>query len=64
MWNRYHSGLAPETLAVIRSVWDLLGAWGMRWLRQAGLPGGDNQVLASELELLEMGTRETCESRG
>jgi len=36
----------------------------MRWLRQAGLPGGDNQVLASELELLEMGTRETCESRG
>jgi hypothetical protein len=44
----------PEVLSQSLDVSDLFGAPGMEWLRQAILPNQDNQLLASELELLQV----------
>lgn len=52
----------PEIVSQAPEVSDLFGASGMEWLRQAVLPGQDNQLLASELELLEVLKRKISES--
>ena len=54
----------PEIVTQAPEVSDLFGASGMEWLRQAVLPGQDNQLLASELELLEILKRKISESNG
>ena len=54
----------PEILSQAPDVTDLFGASGMEWLRQAVLPGQDNQLLGSELELLEVLKRKISESNG
>jgi len=43
---------------------DLFGASGMEWLKQVVLPGQDNQLLASELELLEVLKQKISASNG
>jgi transposase len=43
----------PEVLSEAPEASDLFGAAGRQWLRQIALPGEDNTLLASELELLE-----------
>ncbi len=52
----------PEIVSQAPDVSDVFGATGMEWLRQAVLPGQDNQLLASELELLKILKREISES--
>ena len=42
----------PEALLQAPEVSDLFGATGIQWLSQIVLPGEDNQLLTSELELL------------
>jgi transposase len=42
----------PEVLCQAPKASDLFGAAGMQWLSQTVLPGEDNMLLASELELL------------
>ena len=54
----------PETVTQAPDVSDLFGASGMKWLRQAVLPGQDNRLLTSELELLEILKRKIFESNG
>jgi transposase len=54
----------PEIVSQAPDVSDLFGASGMKWLRQAMLPGQDNKLLASELELLEVLKRKISESNG
>ncbi len=54
----------PEILSRAPDVSDSFGASGMEWLRQVVLPGRDNQLLASELELLEVLKRKICQSNG
>jgi len=54
----------PEIVSQAPDVSDLFGASGMEWLRRAVLPGQDNQLLASELELLEVLKRKISESNG
>lgn len=54
----------PEILSQAPDVSDLFGASGMAWLRQLVLPGQDNQLLTSELELLEVLRRKISESNG
>jgi len=54
----------PEILSQAPDVSDLFGASGMMWLRQAVLPGQDNRLLTSELELLEILKRKISESNG
>ena len=54
----------PEILSLAPDVSDLFGASGMKWLRQAVLPGQDNRLLSSELELLEILKRKIFESNG
>jgi len=54
----------PEVVAQAPDVSDLFGASGMEWLRQAVLPGQDNRLLTSELELLEIPKRKISESNG
>jgi transposase len=54
----------PEILSQAPDVSDLFGASGMAWLRQAVLPGQDNQLLTSELELLEVLKQKISESNG
>jgi len=54
----------PEILSQAPDVSDLFGASGMEWLRQTVLPGQDNRLLASELELLEVLKRKISESNG
>jgi len=54
----------PEIVTQAPDVSDLFGASGMAWLRQAVLPGQDNQLLVSELELLEVLKRKISESNG
>jgi transposase len=44
----------PEILLQAPDVSDLFGASGMEWLRRAVLPGRDNHLLASEIELLQV----------
>jgi len=43
----------PEVLLQAPDVSDLFGAAGMQWLSQTALPGEDNKLLTSELELLK-----------
>jgi len=43
----------PEVLLQAPEVSDLFGAAGMQWLSQTVLPGEDNKLLTSELELLK-----------
>jgi transposase len=54
----------PEIVSQAPDVSDLFGASEMEWLRQAVLPGQDNQLLAAELELLEILKRKISESNG
>jgi transposase len=54
----------PEVLPKAPDVSDLFGASGMAWLKQVELPGQDNQLLTSELELLEVLKRKISESNG
>lgn len=54
----------PQVLSQALDVSDLFGASGMEWLKQIELPGEDNRVLASELELLEVLKRKISESNG
>jgi len=54
----------PEVLSQAPEVSDLFGASGMQWLRQVVLPGQDNQLLPSELELLEVLKQKISESNG
>jgi transposase len=54
----------PEVASQSPDVTDLFGASGMEWLRQVVLPGEDHQLLASELELLEVLKRKIYESNG
>ena len=42
----------PEVVSQAPEVADLFGAAGMQWLGQTVLPGEDDELLASELELL------------
>jgi transposase len=42
----------PEVLSQAPKVSDLFGTTGIQWLSQIELPGEDNQLLTSELELL------------
>jgi transposase len=43
----------PEVLSQAPEASDLFGAAGMQWLSQTALPGEDNKLLTSELELLK-----------
>jgi len=54
----------PDVLHLAPDVSDLFGASGMEWLKQTVLPGEDNRLLASELELLEVLKRKISESNG
>jgi transposase len=54
----------PEIVSQTPDVSDLLGVSGMEWLRQVILPGQDNQLLASELELLEVLKQKISGSNG
>jgi len=62
--NRIHTILDrhPEILLQAPDVSDLFGASGMEWLRQTILPGHDNHLLASEIELLNVLKQKTSES--
>jgi transposase len=44
----------PEAITQAPDVSDLFGTSGMKWLAQVVLPGHDNQLLASELGLLQV----------
>ena len=52
----------PEILLQAPDVSDLFGASGMEWLRQTVLPGKDNYLLASEIELLQVLKQKIFES--
>ena len=54
----------PEVVSQAPDISDLFGASGMAWLRQVVLPGQDNQLLASEIELLELLKQKISESNG
>lgn len=64
--NRIHTILDrhPEALSEAPDVSDLFGASGFEWLKQVVLPGQDNQLLPSELELLEVLKWKISESNG
>jgi len=64
--NRVHTILDrhPEVLSEAPDVSDLFGATGMEWLKHLTLPGQDNQLLTSELELLCVLKRKISESNG
>ncbi len=64
--NRIHAILDrhPELLSQAPDVSDLFGASGMGWLKHVVLPGQDNRLLASELELLEVLKGKISESNG
>ena len=64
--NRIYTTLDrhPEVLSEVPDVSDLFGASGIEWLKQVVLPGQDNQLLASELELLEVLKRKISQSNG
>ena len=53
--NRIYNilGRHPDILSEAPEVSDLFGAAGVKWLTQVVLPGDDNDILASELELLK-----------
>jgi len=54
----------PEILTQAPDVSDQFGASGTEWLRQAVLPGQDNQLLTSEIGLLEVLRHKIAESDG
>jgi len=54
----------PEILSQAPEVSDFFGASGMEWLKEVVLPGQDNRLLTSELELLEVLKRKISESNG
>jgi transposase len=54
----------PEILCQAPNVSDLFGASGMEWLKGVVLPGGDNRLLISELELLEVVKQKVSQSNG
>ena len=62
--NRIHAILDrhPEVLSEAQELSDLFGATGMEWLKQVTLSGEDDQLLASELELLELLKKKISES--
>jgi len=62
--NRIHTILDrhPDILLQAPDVSDLFGASGMEWLRQTALPGRDNHLLASEIELLQVLKQKVSES--
>ena len=64
--NRIHAILVhhPEILSQAPEVSDSFGASGGQWLKQVVLPGQDNRLLASELELLEVLKGKISESNG
>jgi transposase len=53
-----------EILSQASHVLDLFGTPGMAWLRQVVLPGQDNQLLAPELELLQVLKQKISQSNG
>jgi hypothetical protein len=62
--NRIHTILDrhPEILSQAPQVSDLFGASGMEWLGKVVLPGEDNRLLISELELLEIFKQKVSQS--
>jgi len=54
----------PEVLSQAPETSDLFGAAGMQWLSQTALPGEDNRLLTSELELLKFLKEELSHSNG
>jgi transposase len=64
--NRIHTILDrhPEILCQAPCVSDLFGTSGMEWLKGVVLPGGDNRLLISELELLEVLKQKISQSNG
>jgi transposase len=64
--NRIHTILDrhPETLRQAPNVSDLFGASGMEWLKGVVLPGEDNRLLVSELELFEILKQKISQSNG
>jgi len=64
--NRTHAILDrhPEIPSQAPDVSDLFGASGMEWLRSVVLPGEDNRLLVSELELLEVLKQKISQSDG
>jgi transposase len=52
----------PEIISQAPEVSDIFGVSGMNWLKQAVLPGQDNRLLASELDLLQAIMRKISES--
>jgi len=64
--NRIHTILDrhPEVLFDAPDVSDLFGASGIEWLKQVVLPGEDNRLLVSELELLEVLKQKISRSDG
>ncbi len=54
----------PEELSQAPEASDLFGTAGMQWLGQAVLPGEDNKLLASELELLKFLKEKISQSNG
>ena len=52
----------PEILSEAPEVSDLFGTAGVKWLSQVVLPGDDNDLLASELELLKFLKEKVCQS--
>lgn len=64
--NRIHTILDrhPEILSQAPDVSDLFGASGMEWLGEVVLPGEDNRLLNSELELLEAVKQKISQSNG
>jgi len=64
--NRIYSILDrhPEVLSQAPRVTDLFGVAGLGWLEQVKLPGEDNKLLASELEVLRLLKKKIWESNG
>ena len=64
--NRVHVILDrhPEILSQAPDVSDMFGASGMEWLTEVVLPGEDNRLLNSELELLEVLKQKISQSNG
>jgi len=64
--NRIHDILDrhPEVLSQTPEASDLFGAAGMQWLGQKVLPGEDNRLLTSELELFKFLKEKISQSNG
>jgi transposase len=62
--NRIHTIIDrhPEIVSQAPDVTDMFGATGIRWLSQVVLPGQDNRLLASAVELLQAVRQKISES--